>query len=122
MCILFRALSKIWWLLALCGIVDAMCAAMNLLMLNPEGSLGLRRFALPNTVWDMSMLALVAGACAITAGLWNSGRGNSWLLSLHGLALSALDSYAFNHKQKYFNNPQAASISWMTLRMDASAL
>src|SRR5436309_14553617 len=33
-----------------------------------------------------------------------------------------LDSYPFNRKQKYFNNLQAASISWMTLRMDASAL
>ena len=83
------ALAKTWWLLALCGIIDAICAAMNLLMLNPDGSLSLRRFALPNAVWDMSMLALVAGACAITAGLWNSGSGNSWLLSLHGLALGA---------------------------------
>jgi uncharacterized membrane protein HdeD (DUF308 family) len=37
----------------------------------------------------MSILALVAGACAIAAGVGNSGRGNSWLLSLHGLALGA---------------------------------
>jgi hypothetical protein len=86
---LFRSLSKIWWLLALCGIVDAICAAMNLLMLNMDGLLIWRRFGLPNTVWNMSMLALVAGACAITAGLWNSGRGNSWFLSLHGFALGA---------------------------------
>lgn len=86
---MFRTLSKIWWLLALCGISDAMAAAMNLLMLNPDRSLRLRIFALPNVVWDMSMLALVAGACAITVGLWNSGRGNSWLVSLHGLALGA---------------------------------
>lgn len=78
----FRSLEihlKGWWLLALCGILDAMSAAMNLLMLNP----------LANFIWDMSVLALVAGACAITAGLWNSGRGSSWLLSLHGLALGA---------------------------------
>lgn len=86
---MFRALSNAWWLLALCGIIDAMCAAMNLLMLNPGGSLSLRRFALPNTAWDMSVLAIVAGACAITVGLWNSRRDNSWLLSLHGLALGA---------------------------------
>src|SRR5437867_8666333 len=84
-----RALSKVWWLLALCGVFDAMCAAMNLLMVNLDGSLSLRRFGLPNAVWDMSMLALVAGACAISAGLWISGRRYSWLLSLHGLALSA---------------------------------
>src|SRR5260370_20104000 len=88
-CILFRAQSKIWWLLALCGVVDAMSAAMNFLMRNPDGSLSLRRFALANAVWDMGMLALVTGACAITAGVWNSGKGKSWLLSLHGLALGA---------------------------------
>jgi|SRR6266436_931969 len=33
-----------------------------------------------------------------------------------------LDSYAFIRKQEYFNKSQAASSSWMTLRMDASAL
>src|SRR5260370_6232850 len=62
---------------------------MNLLMLNPDGSLSLRRFGLPNAVWDMGMLALAAGACAIAAGVWSSGRNNSWLLSVHGLALGA---------------------------------
>jgi hypothetical protein len=86
---LIRALSKTWWLLALCGVLDAMQAAMNLLMLNPDGSLSLRRFGLPNAVWDMGMLALAAGACAIAAGVWSSGRKNSWLLSVHGLALGA---------------------------------
>jgi len=85
----FRSLGRIWWLLALCGIMDAMCAAMNLSMLNPDTSLGIRGFALSNVVWDMSLLALVAGACAIGAGLRNLGRHSSWLLSLHGLALAA---------------------------------
>ena len=65
----------------MCGVLDAMQAAMNLLMLNPDGSLSLRRFGLPNAVWDMGMLALAAGACAIAAGVWSSGRNNSWLLS-----------------------------------------
>jgi hypothetical protein len=86
---LIRALAKTWWLLALCGVLDAMHAAMNLLMLNPDGSLSLRRFALLDAVSDMGMLALAAGACAIAAGLWSSGRNYSWLLSLHGLALGA---------------------------------
>jgi hypothetical protein len=84
-----QALSKIWWLLALCGIVEAMSAAMHLLMMNPDGSLSLRRFALMDTAWAISMLSLVAGVIAIMVGLWNAGRGNSWLLSLHGLALGA---------------------------------
>ncbi|HEY6339939.1 MAG TPA: hypothetical protein VIY49_00475 [Bryobacteraceae bacterium] len=78
-----------WWLLALCGIADAMCAAMHLFMLDYTGSLSLRRFAFTTTVWDMCMVALVAGACAIAAGAWNFRRRNAWLLSLHGLALGA---------------------------------
>jgi uncharacterized membrane protein HdeD (DUF308 family) len=82
-------LSKTWWLLTLCGILDAMHAGMNLLMLNPDASLSLRRFGLQGAVWDMGVLALAAGACAIAAGVWNSGRDNSWLLALHGLALGA---------------------------------
>jgi hypothetical protein len=84
-----RELSKTWWLLALCGVFDATHAAMSLLMLRPDGSLILRRFALPVAVRDMAMLAVAAGACAIAAGLWNAGRNKSWLLSLHGLALGA---------------------------------
>jgi hypothetical protein len=86
---MIRELTKTWWLLALCGVLDAVQAAMNLLMLNPDGSFSLRRFGLPNAVWDMGMLALAAGACAIAAGVWSSGRNHSWLLSLHGLALGS---------------------------------
>jgi hypothetical protein len=78
-----------WWLLALCGIADAVCAAMHLFMLDYDGSLRLRTFAFTTTVWDMCMVALVAGACAIAAGAWNFRRGSAWLLSLHGLALGA---------------------------------
>lgn len=87
-----RALSGTWWLLALCGVFDAMHAAMNLLMMNP--SLALRGFALTTVVWDMGMLALAAGASAIAAGLWSAGKDNSWLLSLHGLALAAFGAIA----------------------------
>jgi hypothetical protein len=35
---------------------------MNLLMLKKDGSLSLRRFAVPDAVWDMGMLALAAGS------------------------------------------------------------
>jgi len=80
-------LSSAWWLLALCGIANALNAAVNLLMLEPGGALGLRRFALRGAVWDMGMLAVAAGVCAIAAGLWTSLRDHSWLLALHGLAL-----------------------------------
>ena len=82
-----QGLSKAWWLLALCGILDAVHAAMNLLMRNPDGSTILREFAGRSAVQDMGILAVAAGACAIAAGVWNSGREASWLLSLHGFAL-----------------------------------
>jgi uncharacterized membrane protein HdeD (DUF308 family) len=73
----------------LCGVLYAMHAAMNFLMLNPDGSTVLREFAGPHAVRDMGILAVAAGACAIAVGLWNSGRDASWLLSLHGFALGA---------------------------------
>ena len=90
--ILSRALCNAWWLLALCGILDAMHAAINLLMMNPP--LILRRFASATAVWDMGILAVAAGACAIAAGLWSVGKDYSWLLSLHGLALSVFGAIA----------------------------
>jgi len=71
----------------LCGIANALNAAVNLLMLEPGGAFGLRRFALPGAVWDMGMLAVAAGGCAVAAGLWTSLRDHSWLLAMHGLAL-----------------------------------
>ncbi len=86
---MIRTLNETSWLLALCGIFDAVLAAMNLLMLDPDGLLGFRRFALLGAGRDMGVLALAAGACAIAAGLSRFARHNSWLLSLHGLALGA---------------------------------
>ena len=81
-------LAKAWWLLALCAILDAMHAAINLLMMNP--SLIFRSFGSPSVaIRAMGLLALSAGACAILAGLWSAGKDHSWLLSLHGLALAA---------------------------------
>lgn len=80
-------LSRSWWLLALCGILDGMHAILNLLMMNPNGLPGLRSFGNPGAVWDMGAVAIAAGVCVTAAGLWSSGRNHSWLLVLHGLAL-----------------------------------
>ena len=85
--ILSGTLSQTWWLLALCGILDAMHASINLLMMNVL--LTSRTFgSLSDAVWYIGLLALSAGICAITAGLWSGGKHHSWLLSLHGLALA----------------------------------
>jgi uncharacterized membrane protein HdeD (DUF308 family) len=86
---LIQTLAKNWWLLALCGLLDAILAFMNLSMQNPDGSLTLRIFVPMSTGMLMCRLAVAAGACTIAAGIWRSRKGKSWLLVLNGLAFSA---------------------------------
>jgi uncharacterized membrane protein HdeD (DUF308 family) len=88
---IIQMLIKNWWLLALCGVLDAIYSVMNFFMQRPDGSLALRPFVNNrSTVVHMGMLALAAGACTIAAGIWSSRKGKSWLLVLNGLACSAL--------------------------------
>ncbi|MGA2186031.1 MAG: hypothetical protein ABSH47_23695 [Bryobacteraceae bacterium] len=88
---MIQTLIKNWWLLALCGVLDAMYSGMNFFMQRPDGSLALRTLIhYRGTVVHMGMLALAAGACTIAAGIVSSGKGKSWLLVLNGLACSAL--------------------------------
>ena len=84
-----QTLIKNWWLLALCGVFDAILALMNLFMRGPDGTLALRTFVATDVAMDMCSLALAAGACTIAAGVWRSRDGKSWLLVLNGFALSA---------------------------------
>ncbi|MGO9012522.1 MAG: hypothetical protein ACLQPN_20695 [Bryobacteraceae bacterium] len=86
---MIQTLIKNWWLLALCGVLDAMYAAINLFMLDPDGSLAFRKWAGPATVRNMGEIAIAAGVCTIAAAVWRSGKGKSWLLALNGLALGA---------------------------------
>ncbi len=80
--------TKNWWLLALCGVLDAIISIIYLIMYTGG-------FATPNFQgwYEMAMLshrlALTAGACTIAAGIWRSVKGKSWLLILNGLAFSA---------------------------------
>ena len=76
-------------LLALCGIFDAILAALNLFMFAWDGSPAWRTFAIRGAGLLMSRIALAAGLCTIAAGIWSFGNGRSWLLVLNGLALSA---------------------------------
>jgi uncharacterized membrane protein HdeD (DUF308 family) len=87
---LIQTLIKNWWLLALCGVIDAIYSVTNLLMPGPDGSLTLRTFAERGTILQLGVLALAAGACTIAAAIWSSKKGKPWLLVLNGLALSAL--------------------------------
>ena len=100
-----RALIKTWWLLALCGVLDAMHAAINLVMLNPDSSLNLRNFALgafgligvsplvrgPLSFRPVSLLFLVMavsiGAFAVgTAQTRQSDARERWFLGVAGAA------------------------------------
>ena len=86
---MIQTLIKNWWLLALCGLLDAILALLNVTMQDPDGSLTWRIFVPMSTGMLMCRLAVAAGACTIAAGIWRSRRGRSWLLVLNGLALSA---------------------------------
>ncbi len=87
---LIQTLIKNWWLLAVCGLLDAIFSVMYLFMQDANGSLTLRKYALKGTVVFLGNVALAAGVCRIAAGVWKSTTGKSWLLVLNGLALVAL--------------------------------
>ena len=77
------ALIKNWWLLALCGVLDAI---ISIIYFNHAGN----GFHATGTVMLLGTLTLAAGACTIAAGIWSSRKGKSWFLVLNGLACSAL--------------------------------
>jgi uncharacterized membrane protein HdeD (DUF308 family) len=86
---MIQTLIKNWWLLALCGIVDAIISVIYFIMYNsgPDGPLTFHGWN--GTVVFLTTLALAAGVCTIVAGIWRSAKDKSWLLVLNGLALSA---------------------------------
>jgi uncharacterized membrane protein HdeD (DUF308 family) len=86
-----QSLVKSWWLLALCGVLDALFAVQIVLMGSPDGSPILRTFIHSRDAPSrLGVLALVAGICTIAASIWSSRKDNSWLLVLNGLACSSL--------------------------------
>jgi uncharacterized membrane protein HdeD (DUF308 family) len=86
-----QSVIKRWWLLALCGVLDALFAGLIVLMGNPDGSPNLRLFIHGrNAITQLGLLALAAGVCTIAASVWRSRKDNSLLLVLNGLATSSL--------------------------------
>jgi uncharacterized membrane protein HdeD (DUF308 family) len=84
-------LVKNWWLLALCGVLDALFAVLIVLMGSPDGSPNLRALIHNRAAFSqLGLLALAAGICTIAASVWGSRKNNSWLLVLNGLACSSL--------------------------------
>jgi hypothetical protein len=84
-----QTLIKSRWLLAVCGILDAIISVLYFIMYDagPDGPLTFRGWH--GTVASLSSLAVVAGACTIAAGILRFAKGKSWLLVLNGLAFSA---------------------------------
>jgi uncharacterized membrane protein HdeD (DUF308 family) len=82
---LIQTLTKNWWLLVLCGVLDAIISVIHLIMYDVSPDI----YKWNGMVVFVNRLALAAGACTIAAGIWRSAKGISWLLVLNGLALSA---------------------------------
>src|SRR5258708_5654938 len=86
-----QSLVKRWWLLALCGVLDALFAVLIVLMGSPDGFPNLRTFIQGrDAISQLGLLALAAGGCTIGASVWSARKDNSWLLVLSGLACSSL--------------------------------
>ena len=80
---MIQTLTKNWWLLAVCGVLDAV---MSVIYFDhaQHGFHGL------TDIVFLGRVALAAGACTIAVGLWRSANGKSWPLVLNGVALGAL--------------------------------
>jgi uncharacterized membrane protein HdeD (DUF308 family) len=82
-----QSLVKSWWLLALCGVFDALFAVLIVVMGSPDGSRSLHTLIHNRTqVLQLGLLALAAGVCTIAASVLRSRKDNSWLLVLNGVA------------------------------------
>jgi len=79
-----------WWLLALCGFLDAIYTGTILFMQGPDGYWTLRtEVNSSSTLLLMGLLALAAGVVTLAAGFWSSRNHESWLVVLNGLACGA---------------------------------
>jgi uncharacterized membrane protein HdeD (DUF308 family) len=86
-----QSLVKSWWLLGLCGVLDALFAVLIVLMGSRNGSPILHTLIHNRAaILQLGLLALAAGICTIAASVWSSRKDNSWLLVLNGLACSSL--------------------------------
>jgi len=85
---MIQTLIKNWWLLALCGVLDAIISVIYLIMRGTDGPLTFDSWS--GMIVLLGKLTLAAGACTIAAGIWRSAQGKCWLLVLNGLALGAL--------------------------------
>jgi hypothetical protein len=82
---LIQTLAKNWWILGLCGVLNAIISVTYFIMYDISPDI----WKHDRMVVSLHSLTLAAGACAIAAGIWRSAKGKSWLLVLNGLVLTA---------------------------------
>ena|SRR5437870_4070748 len=80
---MIQTLTKNWWLLGLCGVLDAIISVIYLIMYDAGPD------ATPFGGWNAEVVLLcrlsaAAGVCSIAAGIWKSNKGISWLVSCWG--------------------------------------
>jgi len=80
-----QTLTTNWWLLASCGVLDAIVSAIYFNHAEHGFS-----YALRGTVVLQGELTVAAGVGTLVAGLLRFRKGRSWLIVLNGLACSAL--------------------------------
>jgi hypothetical protein len=85
---LIQTLTKNWWLLALCAVLDGIISVIYFIMQGADGPLTFDSWH--STIMLLGKLAMAAGACTIAAGILRSTNGKCWLLVLNGVALGAL--------------------------------
>jgi uncharacterized membrane protein HdeD (DUF308 family) len=85
---LIQTLVKNWWLVALCGVLEAILSVVYFMMQGTNGPVTFHAWR--GTLAFAGEVAMAAGACSIAAGIWRPATGKSWLLVLNGLALCAL--------------------------------
>ena len=85
---MIQTLTKNWWLLGLCGVIDAIISVIHFMIYDagPDATPIGGWYA---TVVLLSRLSVAAGVCAIATSIWRSSKGIAWLLVLNGLAFSA---------------------------------
>jgi uncharacterized membrane protein HdeD (DUF308 family) len=91
---LIQTLVKNWWLLALCGVLEAAISAVYLVMQRTHGPVLSNSWS--GTVVLVGKVALVAGVCTIAAAIWKSTNGKSWGLAVNGVALTVLGFVQFS--------------------------
>lgn len=85
---MIQTLSRNWWLLALCGVLDAVISILYFIIQKTNGPLLFHTWG--GSIVLLGELMLAAGVCSIAAGTCRPRNGICWLLVINGAALGAL--------------------------------